>query len=659
MHNHSQRSSLAFALGLAALLAFGGILAAVPAGAAPLSGTPWSSPQAVAVSTYNNGYSTIVTDAKGYTYVFYLSQNPSVLSTVFLNVTRYYDHYPPSIFGPAVQAQGTWTVNATGQTPLWGSSPSAALDPSTGALYVAWSRSGAVSGSQTIILSKSTNGGQTWTSAVVRTLSLSRSNDKFPALAVAPSGTVYVAFIENWTTGLFTGLNSVAVASSTNGGASFGAATNISVGSLAFLSGTTFSTPSLAVDSQSRAYLAYGTESFSLFLNYANASVSWSDGGAWSAPAQVSSKAAWGDNPTVAVDAHDGVHVVWQDYRQVGGENTVHQRASRDRGATWGADELVMSGGFTVDQSARPIVASFANTVQITFVGHPADNIFFWTWSQDAGLSWSGTAGYFVGSPQPAFLRTSSGGNNTYWITYTDTGAPQFGVYFQYWEAPPSTPVITSITPGSGSLTVTWAPSPETDVSYYLVSRSASGATFNVVADVAAPTTSIVDSGLANGTYFYTVVAVNALGVGSQTSIAVSGTVGPTTQQLINQLQDEITALQGQLAQSSANLTAARAQITALQNALTNLQNSQATSNAATSAALAQLQANITALQNQLNNLQSQQATQTISYANLAFEVIVVVLLVVLLLNQMRKPKAPQMMMAEPSQTPHKPEDDL
>ncbi len=254
--------------------------------------------------------------------------------------------------------------------------------------------------------------------------------------------------------------------------------------------------------------------------------------------------------------------------------------------------------------------------------------------------------------------------NGTVYVAGSETYATNFRVVLGYWHSLPSRPVITSIASGTGRLTVTWTAPPEADIATYRIWRSNDGSTYTLVSTVNAPTLTYTDTGLANGTYWYKIDAVDVLGDVSHESVPASGIVGPTTQQLIDALNAQIAALQAQLAQvnasSAAAIAAAQAQITALQAQLTSLQSSQAASNAATAAELARLQANITALQGQLNSLQGQQATQSISYANLAFEIIVVVLLVVLLLNQMRKPKSPQLMMAQPGQAePKKPEDDL
>src|SRR5207245_122910 len=77
--------------------------------------------------------------------------------------------------------------------------------------------------------------------------------------------------------------------------------------------------------------------------------------------------------------------------------------------------------------------------------------------------------------------------------------------------------------------------------------------------------TSYLDSGLANGTYWYSVTALDLAGTSSHPSFPQSGTVGPTTAEMIAALQAQITALQAQLSDAQANITALQTPLVALQ----------------------------------------------------------------------------------------------
>jgi hypothetical protein len=412
----------------------------------------------------------------------------------------------------------------------------------------------------------------------------------------------------------------------------------------------------LAVDSQGRLYLVYeywNAPASDYTLNY-----TWSDGGASWAPSHplTADQAVPSFVPKIVVDSNDVVHVVFYSWKQTpAGTNTIQYRRSTDRGATWSPQIAVNQGLQFVN--TFPSLAVTGSTVMV--VGSYGGG-FVYAVSADGGLSFYPEEDQAIANGQYN-QRQAVDQNGTIWSVYqyNNLATSTYDIGVASWHAPPSVPVITAVTPGTGQLTVTWTGSPEADVVEYRVYRSLDGTNYQIVGTVGSGTTSFADSPLVNGTYWYQVDAVDAVGLASHLSQPWYGVVGLSTQDMINQLEGQIAVLQSQLSSSDANLTAARAQITSLQTALTNLQNSQTTANTATAAQLAQLQTEITDLQNQLNNLQSQGATQTISYANLAFEVIVVVLLVVLLLNQMRKPKAPQMMMAESAQAPKKPEDDL
>jgi len=233
------------------------------------------------------------------------------------------------------------------------------------------------------------------------------------------------------------------------------------------------------------------------------------------------------------------------------------------------------------------------------------------------------------------------------------------------WNSPPTTPANVAVArSGTTGLSVSWSRDPEKDVAAYRVWRSSDGGrSYQLLATLGFTATSYLDSGLVNGTYWYSVTALDLAGTSSHPSFPLSGTVGPTTAEMIAALQAQITALKAQLSDAQAN-------ITALQNQLTALQNAQAANDTATRAALANLQGQISSLWNQLNqtrqdlaNARAEQATQTMSYVNMALAIIIV-LLVAMLLLQMRRPRNPvQVMSPEPPgrvvAQPRTPEEEL
>ncbi len=559
----------------------------------------------------------VLDDQAGNLYVSYNYYNTAT-TTTNVYITKFHDSQLGAPPAKVLESQVNTIANVVSNT--YGTAMT--MDPA-GNLYVAWNRNDPTFGLE-VYVSKSANGGSTWSTEVRANAPNAYGNDYWPKIASTGDGTIYVGWRQDW------GTASVSVSKSVDHGATFGSWNNASVQTSTFIP-TRFD---LAADAHGRVYLA--VEAYSATFGHNEIYLLYSDDGVtWSSPALLSVGVAGGIGPTLRVDSAGRVYVAWLGI--VASSYHAYLSYSDDRGATWSPAFPVSQGVSTVTRI--PSLAVQYDTAMVVWGASSGSTPGIgYVVSADRGATWYPEA-FYAPSVGPGYTLVGADQNGTFYSAYETSGSM---VYVSTWHSPPSMPVITGVAAGTASLTVTWAANPEPDVVGYEVFRSTDGSTYNTVANVPASQTSFTDSGLANGTYFYEVVAVDNVGAVSHDSAAASGVVGTTTAQLIASLQSQIAALKTQIAA---------------------LQNSQAASNAATAAQLAQLQGNLTKLQQQLSglqNAQSQQATQTISFANLAFEVIVVVLLVVLLLNQMRKPKAPQLMMAQPGQAvPKSPEDDL
>ncbi len=569
----------------------------------------------------------IVADHQGNLYAFYVSPSSGVQANV--SVTKY---HITATNGLAFQF--THTVN-----PVLGSvnqyPPISATMDNNGYLYVAWTESSGFTGglSDEVMVTRSTDGGNTWAQTTAADRVNSYGSDYNPVIVASPDGTLSVLWLVNWGSSI-----NVAYSRSTNQGATFTGFMNLTN------QGPTFPSywPDMAVDSHGRIHVIYEyyNSPYGVYtLNY-----TWSDDGAtWSPAVPIVASTTLGSYvPKLAVDSHDHVHATWFSAIQTPlGTYSIQYRMSADRGATWSPQIAVNQG--LVATETFPSVVTTGSTVMV--VGAYSSGVDYAV-SADGGASFyperAQAIAYTMWTPREAVDQ-----NGTIWMVYQyyNSGISSYEIGLASWHAPPSAPVITALTAGKTSLTVSWTASPEADVAEYRVYRSSDGSNYQIVATVPAGTTEYADQGLANGTYWYQVDAVDSTGLASHASPSWSGTVGVTVQQLEN----EITALQNALASANANLASIQTQLNSVKSQLASVQGN-------TTA----LQNQISNLQTQLNNMQSQQATQTISYANLAFEIIVVVLLVVLLLNQMRKPKNPKLMMAQPGQAASKgPDDDL
>ncbi len=642
--------SVPIVVALVTALAFAAILVPAPAARANHDTEPWSSTIPVTgTGTVNNYSAGTIDDGHGHVYVFYINAAPAGNN---IYVTKYTEVSPSSAFFPVggfpvlVNSASMNVVAYSLGYPH--SMVSAAIDAS-GNLYVAWTRVATGPSGTDVLVSRSTDGGLTWGLTSQVSATTAGEQDSAPAIAVAPDGTLYVVWSQT-----FGGRDSVAFASSSSQANTW--ATQKNVSEVAPSTGYGEGAPAIAVDAHGNIYVAYARYVNAFNRYVANLTRSTNGGATWTTPVTMDpGTTANGYSPQLLVDHTGRVHMAWFDNR-VGpsGNPRIYYVQSSDGFATWTPPVPISQGLTFVGSSDAFHFATEGDTILI--VADSSSSVQTVVISADNGLTWyneqSITYPYV-----PVSSALSVDANGTFYSAFTMTPVNS-RVYVAYWHSPPSKPVITAVTPGTGNLTLTWAASSESDVIEYRVWRSSDGSTYQVVALVTAPSTSFVDSGLINGTYWYKVEALDQWGYLSHASMSGSGVVGVT----VEQLNAEIAALQAQLSQlstaTSTQIAALQGQITALKDQLTSLQNSQA----ASAAQIALLQQNITALQNQINTLQGQQATQTMSYANLAFEVIVVVLLVVLLLNQMRKPKSPTLMMAQPGQVtppPKSPEDEL
>lgn len=617
MKSHSKRLSTAIVLGLVAVMALAGIVALAPAARADHDTLSWYSPGYVNPSTtFARTGGTTFADGNGGLYVFY---NTLDLGTglVNLNVTKY------ATRGASDLPRRLWDeqVNTATNTVVAGL-PSVAMDHD-GNLYVSYVEN---RGSGSMVYVSALPAGTTTWSAEVAASTVGGTNYR-PALAIVPSGHVFVAW--EWSWGPFTNLT---VASSTDGGATFSAPANITPpGS----SGIT--QVSATADAHGHIYVI--SDFYDRAKHYYVTNLSRSeDGTTWDAPVTLSNTNSDSFDPSVYADAWGNVHAIWIDHP--GGIFHTYYSRSTDAGATWTAP-VALSGTSSLTSPSRTSIAESAGTLMVGWTGlstaSPVTIGLTFAISADRGNSWYPSEYYTTPGNITNTQLTADENGTFYAAPDAPLGTVSVAPRMILWLGPSAPPTITGIARATGQLTVSWSAPPEPNVVGYQVYRSTDGTTFNLVASVPATTTSYADGGLANGQYTYEVVAVNDEAILSHPSAPMSASVGLSAQEQIAALQAQIAALQSQIA--------------ALQG-----------TSSANNATLAQLQNELSNLQNQLNNLQNQQATQTMSYANLAFEIIVVVLLVILLLNQMRKPKSPQMMMAQPGQIqtpPKQPEDDL
>ncbi len=633
MRRFSRVLASAVVLALVAAVVLSGLFVSIPSARAQPAEIPWLDMGIITQEAgFNRGLAAVVTDGTTAMYVFYYT----VFSAANINVTKLtlgtgMFGTPTPVFDEQVNDPGN-TNMVSPQYPM-----SATMDAS-GNLYVAWTHIAVPGSGSAIFVSKSSDGGVTWDPAVQASEPSATAFDAMPSIAVAPNGTVYVAYSQQWPP-MFV---NITMSHSTDGGQTFTGYANVSGQGAPGMA----EYGSLSIDSGGRLYLAYTGIDLYMFGLVVNVTTS-DDGLTWTEPVPLTPMSFLAEMPSTVVDARGNVHIFWFDFRSylLSGTVGVWHSMSMNRGASWSPAVSVSEWLPTPYGAPFLSVAMHFDEIMVAWAGYTGSTYgMSYVVSPDAGQTWT-HASFFSPGPEIDYVALGADQNGTFYAAATMYDGSNEWLEGLVWFGPPTAPVITSVAPGAARLTVSWSASPEPDVQGYQLLRSSNGVDFAGVAAVDAGTTSYVDTDLANGTYWYELVAVNDWGLTSDASAAVSGTLGPSLESLqdqINQLQSDLNSANADLAAIQSRLDALRGQLNSLQGNTTALQNQ------------------IQALQDQLDSVQAQQATGTMSLATLAFEVIVVVLLVALLVIELRKPKKPTVMMAQPAQAaPTKPEDEL
>ena len=654
-----KRFSGAVVLWLVFVMAFAAFLVAAPPAKATHDSVTWTNYGDLAGADHFNRWFGGVLGAGNVLYVPYITQNTNTgLSNI--NITKLTTG--GGLFDAPVVLFDR-QVNDLANVVCLCRAPTIAMDHA-GNIYVAWTRNPSGALSYDVYVSKSMDGGSTWLPAVRVNQPNNNEVDLYPSVTTTPEGFVWVSYIQQ--NGPF---YNVTVARSTNNGNSFTLWVNASQQKVP-TDGILDS--HLVSDSGGRLYLLVETYSFSSAFHYV-LNYTWSDDGInWSVPTPITSATTWALNAAIAVDASNHVHMAWEDFRTIYslGVPTVWYTQSTDRGLTW-SPQLPLETTAISNNPQYVHLATYGSNVMAVWGSTGAGNGMTYAVSGDGGATWydakNAAIGYAVMQPS-----VSVDENGTFWTLVTDSTGTYRRVGNLAWNSPPTTPANVAVArSGTTGLSVSWSKDPEKDVTAYRVWRSSDGGrSYQLLVTLGSAASTYLDSGLVNGTYWYSVTALDLAGTSSHPSFPQSGTVGPTTAEMIAALQAQITALQAQLSDAQANITALQNQLVALQNQVTALQNSQAANDAATAAALANLRSQISSLWNQLNqtrqdlsNARAEQATQTMSYVNMALA-IVIVLLVAMLLLQMRRPRNPvQVMSPEPPgrvvTQPRTPEDEL
>jgi BNR repeat-like domain len=146
-------------------------------------------------------------------------------------------------------------------------------------------------------------------------------------------------------------------------------------------------------------------------------------GTAWSALKMLTWNSGASENPSIAADSSDGIHVVWQD--DTPGSVEIYYMKSEDRGTTWSAPRRLTWSSGSAEHPA--IAVDSANGIHVVWQDdRPGNTEIYYKGSTDGGASWSAakrltwTSGI---SERPALAAGSSSSVHLVW--YDDTPGNQ------------------------------------------------------------------------------------------------------------------------------------------------------------------------------------------------------------------------------------------
>jgi Neuraminidase (sialidase) len=240
-----------------------------------------------------------------------------------------------------------------------------AIAADAGTVYVAWDDW--TTGNDDIFLSKSTDGGFTWSTQLNVSNDAGRSED--PAIAI-DSGTLYLV----WDDDEF-GNYEVLYSNSTDGGVTWSAAVNVSN-----TDGSSYS-PTIAIDAGTIHAAWYDDTSGNWEIFYSKST----DGGAtWSPAVNVSNNLGWSDNPAIVADS-GAAYLTWHD--DTSGNNEIFYSKSTDGGVTWSTPLNVSNN---TGSSYSPTVVIDAGTIRLAWADStPGNWEIFYSESTDGGATWS------------------------------------------------------------------------------------------------------------------------------------------------------------------------------------------------------------------------------------------------------------------------------
>ncbi len=326
-----------------------------------------------------------------------------------------------------------------------------AFDPAVGYVYAEWMASGA-SGCQGIAFARSRDGGKTW-DAPIRVLGSVGSglNSWDPALAVAPDGKVYAAFMRSKNSQWYPW-----VAVSLDHGASFAYATGLvppdakNWGDRDFIAvapnGTVYVTYDYGPERTSITFICAASGSCAFLTGDLNVVVQWSTdrGRTWSPiiPVSPGFPASGGDSAPLWVQPDGQIDVLYQGYHITNPTTYTMDPAntyfisSTDGGAHWSTPVLVGPGTGTMSLSEWWIDGDLgidaAGTLYATWDTQGTQDIGWLSFSTDHGATWSPAVRVTPDVGLAAhIMEVAGGGSGIAYVTYLTNTTAGWALYLR------------------------------------------------------------------------------------------------------------------------------------------------------------------------------------------------------------------------------------
>jgi len=313
------------------------------------------------------------------------------------------------LLAPAAQADWqpvkrlTWTAGDS-------NAPRVALD-SSGRLHLVWEDF--TPGNYNVYYKKSTDGGDSWTSA--KRLTWTAGDSSHPAIAVDSLDKLHVVYDET-----APGNYEIYYRRSEDGGATWSTGKR-----LTWTTGASWDAAA-AVDSSDNLHVFWADSNPGNYELYYKKST---DGGVtWSTNKRLTWTAGDSFEPAIAIDPSDNLHVAWYDYTAATCE--IYYKKSTDGGNTWTANKRLT---WTADDSFSPaIVADTSGDLHVVWEDNAPGNpeIYFKssadggdTWTANKRLTWTAGDSYL-----PAIVADASGDLHVVW---NDDTPGNYEVYFK------------------------------------------------------------------------------------------------------------------------------------------------------------------------------------------------------------------------------------